>query len=52
MKKMNKFRFGSSDSIDNDMTYVFESMPPIRECKIFCDGKEENRIWSMKTLYL
>ncbi len=34
-------RFGSPDSQDIDVTYVFPSLPSFQECKKFCDRTEE-----------
>lgn len=35
--------FGSQDSTDKDVVYVYPSVPSRPECKAFCDGKGENR---------
>lgn len=36
-------RIGSEDSIDEDTIYLVGSIPPIQECKRFCDQKPDNR---------
>lgn len=39
-----KYTHGSADSVDNDVVYVFDTLPNREECKIFCSGHpDENR---------
>lgn len=38
-----RLRFGSEDSIDEDVLYVFESMPSFANCQAFCGQGEDNR---------
>lgn len=40
---MKKIYFGSQDSLDIDVVYIFDIMPNLQECKSFCSEKEENR---------
>ena len=38
-----RLRFGSQDSIDEDVLYVFQSLPSFQECQAFCRQGEDNR---------
>ena len=38
-----RLRFGSQDSIDEDVLYVFETMPSFSECQSFCGEGDDNR---------
>lgn len=40
---MEKIYFGSGDSLDIDVVYIFDVMPDLQECKSFCSEKDENR---------
>ena len=41
---MIRYIHGSADSTDLDVVYVFEEMPPFKECQLFCQGDPaENR---------
>lgn len=40
---MKKIYFGSGDSLDIDVAYIFDEMPNLQECKSFCSDKIENR---------
>jgi len=41
---MIKYTHGSEDSLDNDVYYVFDSLPSYRECQKFCsEDPDENR---------
>lgn len=40
---MIRYFHGSKDSLDNDVYYVFDSLPSFRDCQEFCSSKEENR---------
>lgn len=41
---MYRYIHGSEDSTDTDVCYVFDVMPDMKECKLFCDSvKTENR---------
>lgn len=38
-----RLRFGSEDSVDEDVLYVFDSMPSFSECQKFCGDGDDNR---------
>jgi len=38
---MDKIIFGSHDSLDIDVVYVFDTLPSLQECKKFCENKDE-----------
>lgn len=38
-----RYIHGSEDSIDVDVFYVFDDMPSLTFCQLFCDDKNENR---------
>jgi len=40
---MIKYIYGSEDSIDIDVHYVFDELPEFRYCQEFCSNKDENR---------
>lgn len=40
---MKRITFGSHNSLDIDVVYLFNKLPTLQECKIFCSEKEENR---------
>lgn len=40
---MRKIIFGSEDSLDIDVVYIFDEMPSLNDCKKFCSDKIENR---------
>ena len=39
-----KYIHGSADSLDKDIHYVFDELPPLNDCKVFCStDPNENR---------
>lgn len=40
---MLRILFGSQNSLDLDVAYVFSTLPTLQECKSFCSDKIENR---------